>query len=559
MRKYINSNVLYVTNTKKSLDIGKNSSWWLPPNWLRLLIVVVLVLGVFFRFVNLDRKVYSVAETYTSLRISGYTEAELVQQVSHQVIGIKELQKYQRTNSEKNFTDTVKSIAKEEPQLTPLYFLIARAWVETFGNSIAVTRSLSAFISLLAFPAIYWLCLELFKSPLTGWLAIALLSVSPFHVLYAQEARPYSLWEVFILVSSTLLLRAMRLNTLRSWCIYAVSLAFGFYSFLYFILVALGHGIYVAVSKGFQGSKIVKAYLFASLAGFITFLPWMLVVITNKSSIVDKTNWQGEKKSLLFLVEMWMANISRNFIDFDFSSDKTPSIYLIPVVAIGLILIALILYSIYFLCRNTPKQTWLFVLTLMLIPALALIMQDLIRGGIRSTQGRYFVPFYLSSQLAIAYLFAHKINFNFVNSWKRRKVWQTAMIILLSFGIVSCSVIFQAESWWNKYTSSTGIEIAQIINSSPKPLLLDAVDANHVSYTDIGTLLSLSYLLNSKVKTQLVVEPNTPEITKDFSDVFVESFFDSSSNLLSRIEKKQNLKAELVLKDGITSLYKLIQ
>lgn len=555
MKYYRNINVLDIADTtKKSLRrIGKKSRLWQPPNWLRLLIVVVLVLGVFFRFVNLDRKVYSVAETYTSLRISGYTEAELVQQ-SHQVIGIKEFQKYQRTNPEKNFTDTVKSIAKEEPQLTPLYFLIARAWVETFGNSIAVTRSLSAFISLLTFPAIYWLCLELFKSPLTGWLAIALLSISPFHVLYAQEARPYSLWEVAILVSSTLLLRAMRLNTLRSWCIYAVSLAFGFYSFLYFILVALGHGIYVAVTKG-QASKI-KAYLFASLAGFITFLPWMLVVITNKSSIVEKTNWQGEKKSLLFLVEMWMANISRNFIDFNFSSDKTPGIYLIPFVAISLIIIALILYSIYFLYRNTPKQTWLFVLTLMLIPALVLIMQDLMRGGIRSTQGRYFVPFYLSSQLAVAYLFARKISFN-VNSWKRQKVWQLAMITLISFGIVSCSFISQAESWWNKYTSSAEIEMAQIINSSPKPLLLDAIDANHVSYTDIGTLLSLSYILNPKVKIQLVVEPNTPEITKDFSDVFVEDFFDSSSNLLSRIEKKQNLKAELVLKDGITSLYKL--
>ena len=70
-------------------------NWQLPPPWLRFLIIVLLVLGIFFRFVNLDRKFYWWDETYTSLRISGYTETELVQQVSGgHVIGIKDLQKY---------------------------------------------------------------------------------------------------------------------------------------------------------------------------------------------------------------------------------------------------------------------------------------------------------------------------------------------------------------------------------------------------------------------------------------------------------------------------------
>jgi uncharacterized membrane protein len=47
----------------------------------RLLCIVWLVLGVFFRFVNLDRKIYWHDESYTSLRISGYTLAEVKKQV----------------------------------------------------------------------------------------------------------------------------------------------------------------------------------------------------------------------------------------------------------------------------------------------------------------------------------------------------------------------------------------------------------------------------------------------------------------------------------------------
>ena len=53
----------------------------LIPSWLRFLIIVLLVMGILFRFFNLDGKVYSHDETYTSLRISGYTVDEAKQQI----------------------------------------------------------------------------------------------------------------------------------------------------------------------------------------------------------------------------------------------------------------------------------------------------------------------------------------------------------------------------------------------------------------------------------------------------------------------------------------------
>src|ERR671933_353705 len=154
-------------------------SWVFPPTGLRFLIIILLVLGIFFRFVNLDRKVYWLDETYTSLRISGYTETEAAKQVSKgQILTIEDLQKYQNPNPEKSLGDTIKGLAVEEPQVTPLYFVMVKRWVQMFGNTVSVTRSLSAFISLLAFPCIYWLCLELFESSLTGWIAIALIAIS---------------------------------------------------------------------------------------------------------------------------------------------------------------------------------------------------------------------------------------------------------------------------------------------------------------------------------------------------------------------------------------------
>ena len=78
------------------------------------------------------------------------------------------LGKYQQINPEKNWLDTVKGLATEEPQLSPLYFILARFWVPSFGPQVAAVRSLSAWISLLVFPRVYWLCWELFRSASVG-------------------------------------------------------------------------------------------------------------------------------------------------------------------------------------------------------------------------------------------------------------------------------------------------------------------------------------------------------------------------------------------------------
>jgi uncharacterized membrane protein len=58
---------------------SSNQKWGRPRISLKVLIVVILT-GIFFRFTKLDRKVYSFDESLTSLGISGYTWAEMVQQ-----------------------------------------------------------------------------------------------------------------------------------------------------------------------------------------------------------------------------------------------------------------------------------------------------------------------------------------------------------------------------------------------------------------------------------------------------------------------------------------------
>lgn len=312
-------------------------NWILPPTWLKFFIVTLLVLGLFFRFVNLDRKVYWGDEAATSLRISGYTEREIRQQAFNgEIRSIEALQKYQRLNVEKDLTDTIKGLVLEEPQLPPLYYVMVRTWVQWFGDSVAATRSFSALISLLVFPCLYWLCLELFKSPLVAWVAIALVAISPFHVLYAQEARLYSLWTLTILLSSAALLRAIRLKNRLSWFFYAATLSIGFYTTPLTALVAIGHGIYVIGTQGIRTSKLI-AYLLASFIGVLTYIPWIFVVASNLAASSSTTEWASRKIPAFQTLASFLINIIIVYLDIpsNFLWKAPPNTYQVTDILLG--------------------------------------------------------------------------------------------------------------------------------------------------------------------------------------------------------------------------------
>ncbi|MBO3461543.1 glycosyltransferase family 39 protein [Aetokthonos hydrillicola Thurmond2011] len=523
----------------------------LAPNWLRFVIIIVLVVGIFFRFYNLDGKVYWHDETYTSLRISGYSAAEVKQQLLNgQILSKESFAKFQRPNAEKGLGDTIRSLAVEDPQHPPLYYVIARVWTQIFGNSVIAIRTLSALISLLVFPCTYWLCRELFNVPLSlPVVAIALISISPIQLLYAQEAREYILWVVTILLSSASLLRAMRLDfkhqleseRILAWGIYALTLALSLYTFLLSGFVAAAHGIYVLTMKKSQWTKTVEAYWLASLAAFVSFTPWIVVVLANFSHFNAATAWTSMQLPLLTVIQSWLLQISRIFFDLNFGFEN-PFSYIIT--TIFLILVG---YSIYFLCRTTHPKIWLFIITLIAIPALPLMLPDLIFGGARSLSDRYLMPSYLGIELAVAYLLTTQL---YNGNLSRRQIWQTIMALIIIGGVVSGFVSSQAETWWSKVISYGNPQVAKIINHSSQPLLIS--DTFGINY---GNVFSLSYLLEPKVKYQFIKDSNISKIPQ-FSNMFL---LNPAEKLRKGIEKKSKLKAKVVYKDIHYSLFKLVK
>ncbi|MEG4809714.1 glycosyltransferase family 39 protein [Microcoleus sp. F8-D3] len=545
---------------------------------LKVLIVVILITGIFFRFTNLDRKVYSFDESITSLRISGYTWTEMVQQdFQGKTISVADLQqKYQQINPEKSWLDTVKGLATEEPQLSPLYFIFARFWVHLFGPQVATVRSLSAWISLLVFPSIYWLCWELFRSPSVGWMAVTIVAVSPFHVLYAQEARPYMMFAVLVLLSNAILLRALalakrsegkpaptgatptkRIALQKSpatsklskavWSIYAIALTLGLYSSLLFFLVVFAHGIYVIITESWRFSKTLIAYLLASAAAIMIFAPWILVLLYNAPKIESTVGLPRLSLSFISSLQPLILITCRMFIDTHWAGgiiklcSSGIATHLIRLIVVVVLLLA-IAHSIYSLCHSTPKRVWLFVLTAIGITAIVLI-------AVRGVADRYLVPYILAIQIAVAYLFTAKIAAA-INP-RQNKLWQLGLIALISSGIVSCAVSSQSQLWWNKYPSSTKYnpQIAAIVNQAKKPLVI-----THGGNNITGKILSVSYLLKPQVQLLLAVKPEQVKIPDGFSDVFL---YRATEALQFELEKVQKYKITPIYQQGDVWLWRV--
>ena len=527
-----------------------SQNWILAPACFRFIIVILLILGIFFRFVNLDQKVYWQDEAVTSLRISGSSWSEVKQEFNGNEIGIDNLQKHLRVDPEKSVIDVLTSTAKEEPQISPLYYVMAHFWVQCWGDSVAATRSFSAFISLLVFPCIYWLCLELFESSLTGWVAVALLAVSPFHVLYAQEARMYSVWTLTIVLSNLALLRAIRLKTKLNWIIYTITLALALYSYLFSGLVAAGHGIYVIVTERFRFSKTLFYYSIASVTGFLCFMPWLLILFIKLSSARNTTKWSLEKIDGFRLIKVYTWNLISVFFNLNKiykELELNNKIDGIVIYLITLVIFILILYSIYFIVNHTRRKAWLLVLILTGGTLLVIVIPSFILGTKLASVARYQIPCYLGIQLAVAYLLATQLG---SLNLSQQKSWQVIFALVITCGVVSCVISSQAEMWWNKGDGYANLQVARIINQVKRPLLIS-------NYGGINTnnLLSLSYLLEPKVRLKLVVDSKIRKIPNNFSNIFL---FNPSKELQKRIETEQKYKVESVKPENL-QLWKLIK
>ncbi|MBW4513865.1 MAG: glycosyltransferase family 39 protein [Timaviella obliquedivisa GSE-PSE-MK23-08B] len=506
----------------------KNHAKHTASKGLRSILTIVIILGIAFRFINLDRKVYWHDEVYTSMRAAGFTRGEIDEELfQNKIIPASTLQKFQQIKPGSTVADTINSLKVEDPQHPPLYFLMARFWMQNFGGSLIASRLLPALLSLVSLPLMYKLAMELFKSQRVAWMATALLAISPFDILFAQTARQYGLLTTLIIGSSLSLLRAasqipqgsLRHSSWKNWTVYGIAVALGLYTHPFFALTLIGQGVFILLNsryfKSRKGSVAPVAPGINHWLGFtgaialalLLYAPWIQVLYSNAQRAAATTDWARIPQPFSYLAKLWTLSFTSLFIDLDFGFDN-PWNFLLRVP-----FVILILSAFYFVYRRTPRRVWLFILTSVFVPFLLLALPDLLQGGKRSAVSRYLISCYPGIQLAVVYLLA-------IGLTTGRAFWRGALAVVITASFISCGTSALAESWWNKDLSYDNATVSRLVNAeaAKNPVLISDIGDD---FTNTGDLISLSFRLKDNVRLFLMSRPSNFEAIAQESEVLL--------------------------------------
>ncbi|MGK7896301.1 MAG: glycosyltransferase family 39 protein [Xenococcus sp. (in: cyanobacteria)] len=524
-------------------------------SYFKVIVILVLVLGIIFRLGNLDVKPYWEDEIYTSMRISGYQSDQLKKVVLGRPMQVQTLSQYLDVKSGKSWLDTATALVNK-PEHSPLYFLLAKAWAEIFGSSTWSMRAFPALVSLITLPLFYWLSLLLFKSPNIASITVCLVSVSPIMIRYAQEARPYSLWIVCILLSSIALLRAWRLETKGSWIFYSATVSLAFLTHLLSFFVFLVHSLYVLILLRFdksiakdkfsektsallsfknllnaQKSKIYFQYLGI---GLLPFLPWFILLISRLNSVQKAVHWLNRDQLLTELIFKWSENIVR-IISSPFPSPDN-QLFLFTI-----ILCLIIAWSVFPMISKSDLQGWLLPTLFCLVPLGIFMTSDLLWGGQKSTISRYLLPSYIGVLLILGfglgshYIKSPQYSKNYV--FLKNVIFHAVLIVAIS----ACWFNLKSSTWWGIESSSELSAAHVIIDNSNQAIV--------VSDQRFGDFMFLAYLLRPTDHILWLKQNQNFETGYIFDDSKSTFFWKPSENLLGKAQdlaKKKNLLIDSV-------------
>lgn len=173
---------------------------------------------------------------------------------------------------------TLRNVLATQP--FPLYYALLHLWAR-LGDSEFSLRLLSALAGALTVPVIYAQARHFWGGAAARW-AGWLLALSPLHIWYSQEARMYALATLWAALAGWALLRALSKPAAKWWGLYVLFSALALHTFYYAALVLMAHGAYVLYEswRSRSGGTNLRAWLLASGALIILFLPGLRVLFT---------------------------------------------------------------------------------------------------------------------------------------------------------------------------------------------------------------------------------------------------------------------------------------
>jgi mannosyltransferase len=237
----------------------------------------------------------------------------------------------------------------------PIFYWIEHVML-IFGNGESVLRLVPAILGVLTIPLFYLIGKELVDENV-GLIAAALISFSPFHIYYSQEARAYTAVLFFVSLALICYLRARSSQELKYWILFGIFSAFAFWTHFYSFIII---GTLILFELIVQSGKILKKpseskpilYAFAVFTAIS--LP-LLIVAVRYLLIRTSSSPAFGSHGIKFLYEStWQI----------FGYDNIAELFLISLFIIGLVQL--------FRTNLTKFQLWITVIVVALLASLLL-------------------------------------------------------------------------------------------------------------------------------------------------------------------------------------------
>lgn len=461
--------------------------------------VCAVALGLGTRLVGLGDKPIWHDEVYTRAFVAGHSAGAWVGALyTGEPVSASEIVAWQRDGGGAGGAlATVLALARDEPQHPPAYYLLARLWEEAFGETLGALRGLSVFCAVLAVLAAAWLGRELFGArgpPAAGPLFVALVGLSPFVALYAQEAREYALWGALVLATTAALLRGLRrveagagaAEAARAWALYGLLTAAALYTCFSQVPVVIAQALFVTwhmrgrVTRGSVGAAL------ALVGAGVLFLPWAVLLAEHLEAFRASMSWSSDvvvpRAEVLGALAV---NVSRPFVDL---WPTVGSALSVVVVGAAVVLVG---WSVVGLARRGPVGGRVLVVLLIAVPIGVLVVPDLLLGGIRSFSTRYLTPALLACLAAVAWRLAAVAN------PRRRAVAVGALLVVVGASAVHT---MGAAVPWTRGLSAGLPAVAAALGSEAQPIVVGDRERHHP-----GNLMALATM----------VPPETPFVLLD--------------------------------------------
>jgi len=168
----------------------------------------------------------------------------------------------------------------------PLYYLLLKGWTALFGTTELALRLPSAIIGSATIYLLFVAGRRLIDAR-TGIIAAALLTVSPLHVYWSQQARSYALFSFLVVALTLLFLDVLEGDHGRAWAYLGIGAVLVYLH--HFAWLFIGAHVLVAVvawrSGRLDGRRIRRPV--AALGGIVAlWLPWSLSFLQQAGDVV---------------------------------------------------------------------------------------------------------------------------------------------------------------------------------------------------------------------------------------------------------------------------------